>query len=135
MAAFIHAIETDVPQFQFSQAEARDRLKAQLDDRRARKIVHRVYDAAQIETRHSVVDDWGADSPEALFPAGPDGKWAEPGTEARNEVFARASRRMSVELAARLLRACPEIAAGDVTHVITVSCTGFYCPGPDFYWG
>ena len=133
MAAFIHAIETDVPRFQFSQAEARDRLKAQLDDRRARKIVHRVYDAAQIETRHSVVDDWGADSPEALFPAGPDGKWAEPGTEARNEVFARASRRMSVELAARLLRACPEIAAGDVTHVITVSCTGFYCPGPDFY--
>ncbi len=133
MDVFIHAIETDVPRFRFSQAEARDRLKAQLDDRRARKIIHRIYDAAEIETRHSVVEDWGAESAEAIFRAGPDGKWAEPGTAARNEVFARASRRMSVALAARLLRASPEIAASDVTHVITVSCTGFSCPGPDYY--
>lgn len=133
MATFIHAIETAVPKFQFSQAEARDRLKAQLDDRRARKVIHRIYDAAEIETRHSVVEDWGSPSPASLFRTGPDGKWVEPGTAARNEVFARASRHMSVELAARLLRACPQIAAGEVTHVITASCTGFYCPGPDFY--
>jgi predicted naringenin-chalcone synthase len=133
MATFIHAIETAVPRFRFSQAEARDRLKAQWNDRRARKIAHRIYDASEIETRHSVVEDWGSESPEALFRAGPDGKWVEPSTAERNDVFAGASRRISVELAARLLRACPQVAAGDVTHVITASCTGFYCPGPDFY--
>ena len=133
MDTFIHAIETAVPRFRFSQVEARDRLKAQVDDRRARKIIHRVYDASAIDSRHSVVADWGADSPEALFRAGPDGKWVEPGTAARNEVFAQASRRVAVRLAARLLRACPHVAVRDVTHVITASCTGFYCPGPDFY--
>ena len=101
MATFIHAIETAVPRFRFSQAEARERLKAQLDDRRARKVIHRIYDAAAIETRHSVVDDWGSEAPEALFRSGPDGKWVEPGTAARNDVFARASRHTSVELAAR----------------------------------
>ena len=30
------------------------------------------------------------------------------------------------------LAAVPSIPAADVTHVITVSCTGFYAPGPDF---
>ena len=28
--------------------------------------------------------------------------------------------------------ACPGIEASDITHVVTVSCTGFYAPGPDF---
>ncbi|MDN5755095.1 MAG: type III polyketide synthase, partial [Micrococcaceae bacterium] len=30
------------------------------------------------------------------------------------------------------LAACPDLDPEDVTHVITVSCTGFYNPGPDY---
>jgi predicted naringenin-chalcone synthase len=133
MDTFIHAIETAVPPFRFSQADARDQLKEQFDDRRARNLVDRICDRSEIETRHSVVEDWGSQSPEALFRAGPEGKWVEPGTEERNQVFARASRQMAVELAERALSSSPHIAASDVTHVITASCTGFYSPGPDFY--
>ncbi len=133
MDTFIHAIEAMVPPFQFSQTDARDHLKEQFDDRRARSIVERICNRSEIETRHSVIDDWGSESPEALFRAGPGGKWVEPGTEERNEVFARASRQMAVDLAGKILRRSPHIAASEVTHVITVSCTGFYSPGPDFH--
>ena len=133
MDTFIHSIETAVPEYRFSQAYARDRLKEQFAERRARKIIHHVYDASGIETRHSVVDDWGSKSPDALFRTGAAGRWLEPGTEERNKVFAQASRRMSVDLVRRLLQGCSHFAASDVTHLITVSCTGFYNPGPDFY--
>ena len=33
---------------------------------------------------------------------------------------------------ARALAACAGVEASDITHVVTVSCTGFYAPGPDF---
>ena len=65
--------------------------------------------------------------------AGPDGRWIQPSTQQRNDVFARASIEMSVDVAGRLLARCPQFAPGDVTHLITVSCTGFYSPGPDFH--
>jgi predicted naringenin-chalcone synthase len=133
MDTFIHRIETTVPPFRFSQADARDQLKEQVDDRRARKVIDRICDRSEIETRYSVIDDWGSDSPDALFRAGPGGKWVEPGTEERNQVFAAASRQMAVDLAARILSHSNHIATSDVTHVITASCTGFYSPGPDFY--
>lgn len=133
MDTFIHAIETQVPPFRFSQADARDHLKEQFDDSRARRIVDRICNRSEIETRHSVIDDWGSESPEALFRTGPEGRWVEPGTEERNEVFARASRQMAVDLSKKVLERAPHLGAARVTHVITVSCTGFYSPGPDFY--
>ena len=40
---------------------------------------------------------------------------------------------MSVALARKVIANCPGVAPADVTHVVTVSCTGFYNPGPDYY--
>lgn len=55
-----------------------------------------------------------------------------PSTKVRNEVFAREAGPLFIESARRALDACPDLSAADVTHVITVSCTGFYNPGPDY---
>src|SRR5690606_17401227 len=52
--------------------------------------------------------------------------------KARNEIYIREADRLFVEAARRALDADPEIGPADVTHVVTVSCTGFHAPGPDF---
>ena len=62
----IHGIKGTVPATRLSQADAQIQLKEQLDDRRARKVVDRICDRSEIETRHSVIDDWGSTSPTPL---------------------------------------------------------------------
>ena len=55
-----------------------------------------------------------------------------PGTKLRNELYIQQATPLFVEAARRALAACPGVEAADVTHVVTVSCTGFYQPGPDY---
>jgi predicted naringenin-chalcone synthase len=55
-----------------------------------------------------------------------------PGTKARNEIYATEATKLYVRAAQAAIEACPGIEASDITHVVTVSCTGFYAPGPDF---
>jgi alpha-pyrone synthase len=55
-----------------------------------------------------------------------------PGTRVRNELYIVEATKLFVEAGRRALAACPDIQAADVTHVVTVSCTGFYAPGPDY---
>jgi predicted naringenin-chalcone synthase len=38
-----------------------------------------------------------------------------------------------VDLARKTLETCPHFGPADITHVITVSCTGFHNPGPDYH--
>ena len=130
---YVHHIETAVPPTCYTQDEARDRTKEQIDNRKARRIIHRVYNQSGIERRYTAVDSFASETPGLLFALGDDGKVVVPGTAARNAHFAKASKGLSVELARRTLSQCPGISPEDVTHVITVSCTGFYNPGPDYY--
>ena len=60
------------------------------------------------------------------------GHLLSPGTHARNQLYTQHARRMFVTAARRALEAAaPGVTAADVTHVVTVSCTGFFAPGPD----
>src|SRR5699024_539097 len=54
-------------------------------------------------------------------------------TGARNEVEERVAIKRYVEADAAALDASDDINNADVTHVITVSCTGFFSPGPDYH--
>jgi predicted naringenin-chalcone synthase len=67
-----------------------------------------------------------------LFRVDPDGHIHEAGTQARNRVYGRHAAPICVQLARELLEQSPQFAASDITHVITVSCTGFVNPGPDW---
>jgi predicted naringenin-chalcone synthase len=44
----------------------------------------------------------------------------------------RESKRLSLAVAQAAIHQCPMFQPTDITHVITVSCTGFYNPGPDY---
>ncbi len=102
-------------------------------DDRERRLIRAVYRNSGIDRRHSVLRDFDGGGNSAFFLRSPDGTLQGPGTAARNDIFAAESRAMSVALARKAIGNCPGVEPGDVTHVITVSCTGFYNPGPDYY--
>lgn len=132
MAAWIHRIATSVPEFSFSQEEASVKMQEWARDDRERRLIRAIYRTSGIERRHAVIDNFDRGGADSFFQAGPDGTLREPGTAARNAIFASRSRPLVVDLAQKVLAGCAGIVPADVTHVVTVSCTGFYNPGPDY---
>jgi predicted naringenin-chalcone synthase len=108
-------------------------LERHADDRRTTRFLRRIYPATAIERRHTVVGDYFVPPEQrVLYPK--DGSFApEPTTSSRNRIFAEESDRLSLEVSARLLDRMPSFDRGRITHLITVSCTGFAAPGFDFH--
>lgn len=131
MAVFIHDIATSVPPFSSDQQHIREVMKKHVgNDRKSEAIIHRIYTQSGIEKRHSVVQDFEPNKHGQLFFNGQ--IKSEPGTAARNKVYEKESKKLFVDVARKLLADNPHISSDEITHVITVSCTGFYAPGPDY---
>jgi predicted naringenin-chalcone synthase len=131
MAVFVHDIATSVPTYSSNQQHIRDVMKKHVGtDRKTEAIIHRIYSQSGIEKRHSVIEDFMPDNQGQLFFNGVVKN--EPGTAVRNQVYARESKKLFVDVGRKLLADNPHISSNDITHVITVSCTGFYAPGPDY---
>jgi predicted naringenin-chalcone synthase len=129
MSSYIHQIKTATPAHVYRQDEIRDRMKEIVSgNERSQRIIHHLYSRSGIETRHSVVNDFRADGSHKLFF---NGQGATPGTKSRNEIYIEEGRKLFVEIAGQLLEST-DFNANEITHLITVSCTGFYAPGPDY---
>lgn len=129
MPSFIHTIETATPSYSYSQNEIRDRMKEIVPgSEKDRRIIHYLYSKSGIDNRHSVINDFRQQGSQTLFF---NGEGAYPGTERRNNLYIREAKKLFVEVAEELIRNS-DFQAGQITHLITVSCTGFYAPGPDF---
>lgn len=130
MPTYLHHVDTLAPGVAYEQARVREVLAEWLGaDRRLERLLDRVVDAAGIASRRSVVRDFLPDAPPGLYRAA-DG-YRSPGTGERMARYAEEAGRLFPCLARRALEGCPGLGPEDVTHVITVSCTGFYAPGPD----
>ncbi|TVR30386.1 MAG: type III polyketide synthase [Balneolaceae bacterium] len=129
MPSFIHHIATAVPPYAYTQDELRDRMKEIVPGSdQDRRIIHHLYARSGINTRHSVVDDFRKTGDHSLFF---NGHGATPGTKNRNEIYIREGRKLFVEIAEKLISEST-FQPSEITHIITVSCTGFYAPGPDY---
>ncbi len=159
---YIHKIETSTPPFSHRQNDLRERMKEIVPESdRDRKIIHYIYSKSGIETRHSVIDDFRLENSTPLSSQGAkrnvpvlsqkvnrnaisgssdvqvshalffNGQGSSPGTASRNDTYIREGRKLFVDVAQKLIRNS-DFNANDITHLITVSCTGFYAPGPDF---
>lgn len=133
MSSYIHSIATAVPDNAYDQQDIREAMKRYIgDDRRTRHLLHRIYTQSGIETRHSVIPDLnGSVNGERLF-FRPDKTLGAPSTGTRNRLYTEHAQRLFVETGQKILAQNPSVQPADITHVITVSCTGFYAPGPDF---
>jgi len=129
MAVWIHRIETTVPENRYSQAEIGMRMLEWTAGDRDRRLVKALYRNSGIETRHSVISDAGA----GFFNPTGEGGFHQPGTAARNAIYSREATRLALGLGQKLLAASPGFAVGEVTHLVTASCTGFFNPGIDYF--
>jgi predicted naringenin-chalcone synthase len=134
MPVYIHHIETLQPPVSYPQEQIAAVLKKTVaaGDRRMEKIIHHLYAQSGIEKRHSVVADLLLGAPQGIFYDREKEVFLCPSTNARNELYTTAAREMFAKIAIEAFAATPQFAPSDLTHLITVSCTGFFQPGPDF---
>ncbi|MEJ3405158.1 type III polyketide synthase [Rathayibacter sp. YIM 133350] len=135
MTVTLRALRTVVPPTLLVQEQVRDVFAAQPGlSRLGQRLVATSFNASGIERRYSVIEELSLQPSdlERQFFDPESGDLLMPGTRVRNELYIEQATLLYVEAARAALEACEGIEAADVTHVITVSCTGFYAPGPDF---
>jgi len=135
MTARIVSIGTAVPPTRIAQDHVRDLFAEQPGlDRLTRRLVHAAFDASAIEHRHTVLTELGVGAPhDGSGPRflGDERAILSPTTGARNDLYTRVAPPLSAAAATKALTDAG-IPASLVTHVVTVSCTGFFAPGPDY---
>jgi predicted naringenin-chalcone synthase len=148
MPARIRSIETRVPDTVIFQGSVRDIFRSQPDTSRlAQRLIGAAFDASAIETRHTVITELGgaalepaesgaeaesgSEAAEPTFFSRESGRILNPATGVRNDVYTREAPPLLIGAARDALDASG-FQASDVTHVVTVSCTGFFAPGPDY---
>lgn len=133
MAVYVRHIETDVPAFSYTQEYIEAQMSAWAANEKERRYIRKIHSHSGIDKRHSVLPDLLDGHEATLYKGAPGDSLEEPGTGARNAIYASESRVIATRLARRAIAQCPEIVPADITHVITASCTGFCNPGPDYY--
>lgn len=88
-----------------------------------------LFKASGIDSRYSMLEDYARANNFSFFSNEPTLQ-PFPSTKKRNEAFQLYAPLLSTEAATRALRQSG-VAAKDITHLITVSCTGMYAPGLD----
>lgn len=135
MSTYIHAIETALPAIAYPQNQIFELLKEQPElDRLAKRLITSIYNASAIDQRYSVINDYqrGPEEEAGVFYDPSTGHLLKPTTGQRNEVYITEATKLFTEAAQKALEASPSFTAADVTHVVTVSCTGFFAPGPEY---
>ncbi|GLJ80615.1 type III polyketide synthase [Microbacterium imperiale] len=147
MTARILSIGTAVPPAVLEQDAVRDLFASQPGiGRLSQRLVRAAFDASAIETRHTVLTELAdalagrstatlADDPataaERLPVVDDAGRLLSPPTGARNDTYIATAPALFAD-AARQALAEASVDPADVTHVVTVSCTGMFAPGPDY---
>lgn len=135
MTVALRGLSTVVPPTVLVQPEVRDVFAAQPGlNRLGQRIITTSFDVSGIQTRHTVLSELSRDAhpDDPVFFDIDSGELLFPGTKARNELYAEHATGLYVAAGRVAIDATPGVEASEVTHVITVSCTGFYAPGPDF---
>lgn len=129
MGSRVLAVGTALPETVLAQDRARDIFLRQPGlSRLATRLTTAAFDASGIATRHTAHPAFATGEPSELFDA--DGLLLPATTGTRNALYAGLVPPL-VRAAAVDALARAGVRPEEVTHVITVSCTGFFSPGPD----
>ena len=134
MTLVLAGFGTALPEHRFTQAELAE-LHAgfcRIDETRERTL-KALYRRSGVKTRGSVileVADGPLDARQSFYHPARDEHDRGPATTDRMRVYAEAAPRLATTAAAKAL-ASADVAPDAVTHLVTVSCTGFVAPGVD----
>lgn len=135
MTVTLRSLEIAVPPTVLVQTEARDVFAAQPGlTRLGQRLVTTCFNSAAIDTRRTALEELSLTnrSENPVFFDSASGHMLSPSTKTRNDIFATEATKLFIESAQKAVDACEGIGPEDITHVITVSCTGFFNPGPDY---
>ncbi len=134
---YIQTIATAVPQYCYSQGFVLEFMQRLPVYAARHGFLARIYRSSAIEQRYSVIGDYDRPPEERTFYPPSDDFTPEPDVVARNERYVIESNRLALEAARGLFAQLKEaefaISPASITHLITVSCTGFSAPGFDYY--
>lgn len=129
--SFITAIGTAVPQHKISQQQiAAFMTKAMQVDYESGRKLNAIFRSSGVAHRHSVLEDYAKVNDFGFYPNSED-QSPFPSTEKRNSEY----RKQALPLSLRAIKNCfqtrTDFNPSEITHLITVTCTGFYAPGLD----
>jgi predicted naringenin-chalcone synthase len=133
MSFMIRGLATARPEHSIEQSEAAEMAKQFIaGDSRGLKALRVLFKRTKVRTRGSVLlrEDNGGGLTQSFFwpAAGPED--LGPGTADRMQRYAQEAVPLALAAARRALHG-NGISPTDVTHLVTVSCTGFFSPGVD----
>jgi predicted naringenin-chalcone synthase len=129
--SYITAIGTATPAHRFNQSVIADFMvrAMQLDEPAANKL-RALYRATGIESRYSVLPDYGRSGDYEFYANSADFS-PMPSTKTRLELFRKHAVELSKASVLNALNGNKEVDLKDITHLVVVSCTGLYAPGLD----
>ena len=130
--SFINAIGVAVPDHAIAQDQLADFMANALQlDQTDRRRMAALYRQTKISRRFTVLPDYSRSNGQFTFFPNTPNLEPFPSIGERMAVY----RREAMPLALRAVRNClvnyPDFLLQSVTHLVVVSCTGFYAPGPD----
>jgi len=129
--SFITAIGTATPKHRFSQSAIADfMVRAMKLDQQDAKKLRALYRATGIESRYSVLPDYGKTA-DYEFYANSEDLGPMPSTKKRLELFRKHAVGLSKASVLNALNGSLQLDRKSITHLIVVSCTGLYAPGLD----
>ncbi len=131
MSSIISAIGTSVAEYRFAQNEVFSFMVEahQLNPIQAARL-KKLYDASGIEYRHSVIPDFGSERGQFKFFGNEAGLSPFPTTHQRGLVYEEQAWQIGKKAVGEIWEKTA-VKPEDITHLITVSCTGMYAPGLD----
>ncbi|RNI25983.1 type III polyketide synthase [Rufibacter latericius] len=132
MKSYLCAIGTANPPHAFPQQQIADFMAEalQLNEQDTRKL-KALYRVSGIDQRHTALPDYGRQNGEYEFYPNTPGLEPFPSVGDRMQQYRKAALPLSVKAAQECLTQLPNLEVGQITHLITVSCTGMYAPGLD----
>ena len=132
MKAFILALATAVPAVRLKQPDIASFMIDSVATTTAQALfIRSLYERTAIEERYSVIEDFNNTKEKWVF-WGPLFPYQQPGTKIRNELYKKKALELAHAAATRALDqwgGSPE----QISHVISVSCTGVMAPGIEFH--
>jgi alpha-pyrone synthase len=127
----IVSIGTATPRYKRSQLDVAELVASRLDLKPSEKrLLKSVYKATGIAHRYSVLADYGRTSGEYdFFPNDPTQSF--PSTRVRMQIYQDNALDLAISAIEDCLASSGTISKNEITHLITISCTGMYAPGLD----
>jgi len=131
MQTAIIGIGTANPPYKRDQLDTAELISAALDLKPAvKRLLKSVYRKTGIDYRHSVLKDYSRSVGEfEFFPNDPNAVF--PATAARMQLYKENALPLALAAVQNCIQSVTDFDLSNITHVITVSCTGMYAPGLD----